>query len=101
MLPLLLGLVVIAGLAGWFVTGRRPVMVVQNQLVEPIKVVIGTETFEVPAGGSAEHTVKRRGPLVAQWYLVRPLGPGGQPLGMELQGSLAAEKPRGKTQVRT
>lgn len=96
MLPLLLGLVVIAGLAGWFVTGRRPVMVVQNHLIEPIKVVIGTETFDVPAGGSAEHTVKRRGSLVAQWYLVRPLGPGGQPLGMELQGSLSAEKLRGR-----
>ncbi len=40
--------------------------------------------------------MKRSGPLVAQWYLVRPVGPGGQPLGVELQGSISLEKARGK-----
>jgi hypothetical protein len=94
-LPLLLGLVMIAAAAGWFIMGKAPVMVVHNRLVEPIKVVLGAETFDVPAGGEAEHTVKGKGPLVAQWYLVRPLGTGGQPLGMELQGRLLAEKPEG------
>jgi serine/threonine-protein kinase len=94
-LPWLLGLGILAAAAGWLLIGKAPVLVVQNRLVEPIKVVLGAVTFEVPAGASARHKVKGKGPLVAQWYLVRPLGPNGQPLGMELQGSIKADRPTG------
>lgn len=96
--PLAMGVIAVAAGAGWLLVGKTPVMEVQNRLVEPIKIVIGAETFEVPAGGKAEHVVKGKGPLVAQWYLVRPLAPGGQPMGMELQGRLSAEKLTGAMQ---
>jgi Protein kinase domain len=95
-LPLAVFLVLAMAVAGGLLFGKRPVLSVQNQLVEPIKVVLGAETFEVPPGGTVERTVKGTGPLVAQWYLVRPTGPGGQPLGVELQGSISKERLRGK-----
>ncbi len=75
--------------------GRAPLLVVENRLVEPIRVTVGAVSFDVPAGGRAEQKVKGGGPLVAQWYLVRPLGPGGQPLGVEVQGSFTEAKPAG------
>ena len=40
--------------------------------------------------------MKAKAPLVAQWYLVRPLGADGQPLGMELQGSVTKDDPSGR-----
>ncbi len=92
LLVLLLG----ALAATWLLYGRAPLLIVENRLVEPIRVTVGAAIFEVPAGGRAEQRVRRRGPLVAQWYLVRPTGPGGAPLGIELQGSLTEPKPSGR-----
>jgi hypothetical protein len=86
---------VVAAAGGWFLLGKTPLLVVENRLVEPIRVTVGAVSFEVPAGGRVEQKVKDSGPLVAQWYLVRPVGPGGQPLGVELQGSLTDPKPEG------
>ena len=94
-LPLILFLGLAGATAAWLLLGKVPLLVVENRLVEPIKVVLGAETFEVPAGGTVGHKVKTKGPLVAQWYLSRPAGPGGQPLGVELQGSLSAAEPKG------
>ncbi len=94
---LLLLLVVVAAAAGaWMFAGRSPVLVVENLLVEPIRVTVGAVTFEVPAGGRTSQKVKGKGPLVAQWYLVRPIGPGGKPLGIELQGSINEPAPSGE-----
>jgi len=91
----LLLLAALIGGAAWFLGTRRPVLLVRNHLVEPVRVVLGAESFEVPAGGEARRKLRRAGPLVAQWYLVRPNGPGGVPLGVELQGSIADSTPRG------
>ena len=92
-------MILFLGLAGataaWLLFGKAPMLVVENHLVEPIKVVLGAETFEVPAGGTAQRKVRAKGPLVAQWYISRPAGPGGQPLGVELQGSISAPDPKG------
>jgi hypothetical protein len=95
-LPLIMFLGLAVVVAGWLLFGKRPVLIVENRLVEPIKVVLGAETFEVPPGGKARRPVKGRGPLVAQWYLVRPAGPSGQPLGAELQGSISDPSPKGR-----
>jgi hypothetical protein len=97
--PLLLFLGLAGGAAAWLLLGKSPVLIVENKLVEPIRVVLGADTYEVPAGGSAEHKVKGKGPLVAQWYLVRPTGPGGQPLGIELQGRISEPDPKGTITV--
>jgi hypothetical protein len=78
------------------ILGRTPVLIVENHLMEPIKVTVGAVTFEVPAGGSAEQKMKGKGTMVAQWYLVRPIGPGGKPLGVEVQGSMTDPAPSGE-----
>jgi serine/threonine protein kinase len=97
--PLVIFLGLAAAAAAWLLIGKSPVLVVENRLVEPIKVVLGAESFEVPAGGSGERKVKGKGPLVAQWYLIRPVGPNGQPLGIELQGSMSDPDPKGTITV--
>ena len=96
--PLLLLLLLLAagGVGAWLLLGRAPVLVVENRLVEPIKVTVGAVTFEVPAGARVRQEVKAKGPMVAQWYLVRPIGPGGKPLGIELQGSMTDAAPSGE-----
>jgi len=91
---LLLGGVVVA-LAAYLTLFQPAVLSVENRLVEPIRLVLGTETLEIPAGGVLERKLAGKGPLVAQWYLVRPEGPGG-PLGVELQGSISVGVPKGK-----
>jgi hypothetical protein len=96
LVPLLLVLAVAAAGGVWLLAGRRPVLIVENRLIEPIRVALAAETFEVPAGGSAERRLKGKGPAVAQWYLVRPTGPAGQPMGVELQGSLTDLEGRGR-----
>lgn len=91
----LLLLLLAGALTAGFLVMRRPVLVVENRLVEPIRLVVGNDTREVAPGGSLETKVRRKGPLVVQWYLVRPSGPSG-PLGVEVQGSLTVERPRGR-----
>jgi serine/threonine-protein kinase len=85
-----------AGAVLWFQRGASAELVVENRLVEPIRLVVGGRTTEIPAGGRAAAPVTARETLVAQWYLVRPEGPGGRPLGIELQGTIAADRPRGR-----
>ncbi len=93
---LLLALLLAGGAGGWFLLTRNATLVVENRLVDPIKVTVGSETREVTPGASIEFTVRTGKPLVAQWYLVRPAGPDGQPLGMELQGSVTRPEPKGR-----
>jgi serine/threonine-protein kinase len=98
-LALLVVLLLAGAGAAWLMLGKPPVLAIDNRLTEPIKVVVGTETFEVPAEGHAEHTLRSKGPLAAQWYLVRPNGPGGKPLGVEMQGSITTPAPKGTVAV--
>ncbi len=83
-----------AGTAGYLLLFQAARLSVENRLVEPVRLVLGTETVEIPPGGTAERQVSRQGPLVVPWYLVRPEGPAG-PLGVELQGSITIAEPRG------
>ncbi len=95
-LVLLLLLVLGAAAGGWMFVNRAPLLIVENRLVEPIKVTVGAVTFEVPAAGRAQQKLKGKGPMVAQWYLVRPIGPDGKPLGVEVQGSINEPAPSGE-----
>ncbi len=92
---LLLLLVGAAGAAGYLLLFQAARLSVENRLVEPVRLVLGTESVEIPPGGTLERKVPRKGPLVLQWYLVRPEGPDG-PLGVELQGSISIAEPRGR-----
>jgi serine/threonine protein kinase len=85
-----------AGAAAWFGLQPKAVLVVRNSLVEPVRIAIGSETLEVAPGATLEHRLESGKPLVAHWYLVRPLDPAGAPLGVEVQGSIAAQEPKGR-----
>jgi hypothetical protein len=94
---LLLILLLVGGaVAAWLFYGRTPVLIVGNRMVEPIRVTVGATSFDVPGGGEAEQKLPRKGPLVAQWFLVRPTGPGGVPMGLEMGGSLKDQAPSGE-----
>ncbi|HWA14974.1 MAG TPA: serine/threonine-protein kinase, partial [Gemmatimonadales bacterium] len=84
------------GAAAWMGLRPKTVLVVRNSLVEPIRVVLGTATLEVAAGGTLEHQLESGKPLVAHWYLVRPVDPAGTPLGVEVQGTIAVQNPSGR-----
>jgi len=95
-LPVVLVLVPLVALGGWFLFGASPVLVVENHLVEPIRLVVEGKTMEIAPGAQTETPVKHGGPLVAHWYLVRPTGPGNVPLGVEVQGSITEQSPGGR-----
>ncbi len=95
-LPLLLLLVLGGAAAAWFFLRGSPVLAIENRLVEPIRLVVENRTVEVGAGASSEIPVGRKGPMVVQWYLVRPVGPGNNPLGVEVQGSFTEATPGGR-----
>jgi hypothetical protein len=95
-LPLLLGFAALAALAGWLLLGRSATLVVDNRLVEPVKLILGAEQLDLPAGASLTRKVPRGKPLVAQWYLVRLLGPAGEAMGADLQGTFSETSPSGR-----
>ena len=83
------------GAAGYLLLkGGAATLLIQNQLVGPVRIVVGDSTFQVPEGQEQRFRLKRGQRLFAQWYLVRPEGPAG-PLGEMLQGTLQVEKPKG------
>ena len=91
----LLGLLL--GLGALVLLSRgHPTLVVENHLVEPIRVVIEGQAKQVAAGAIVELPIKRGRALTAQWYLVRPIGPSGQPLGVDMQGTITELRPRGR-----
>ncbi len=96
--PLLLLILLLGGggVGGWHLLTARATLVVENRLVEPIRITVGSQTREVQPGAQLELSVNARAPLVAQWFLVRPVGAEGQPLGIELQGSVSRDEPRGR-----
>jgi serine/threonine protein kinase len=96
LLPVLLLLLLVAGAGGWYVLRGSPVLIIENRMVEPIRLVVENQTVEVAASARSEIKVSRKGPLVVQWYLVRPAGPGNVPLGVEVQGSITEQKPSGE-----
>ena len=71
-----------------------PVLIVENRLVDPIRVAVGARAIEIAPGARARIPLARRQPLVAQWSLVRPTDAEGRALGSELQGTIADEHPR-------
>ena len=94
-LPWLLGLLLLGAIA-WLLVPRSATLVVENRLVEPVRISLAGRQVEVGAGSTAREKIPRGTPLAAPWYLVRPSGPSGEPLGVALQGTLTETKPRGE-----
>jgi serine/threonine protein kinase len=88
-------LAAIGAAAYLYFKGGAATLLIQNQLVEPVRLVVGDSTFQVPEEQEVSFKLKRGQRLFAQWYLVRPTGPAG-PLGEMLQGTLQMDKPAGR-----
>jgi hypothetical protein len=92
---------VMAAAGGAYALRPSATLVVENALLEPVVLNVG--------GGAPSQTVRPgdvvrvslpRGPLRAQWTLVRPAGSNGQPLGELLSGTIESDAPRGEVRQR-
>jgi serine/threonine protein kinase len=93
---LVAGLVIgVVGL-GVFRWVTRPILTIENRLVDPVRITWNSSSWDLNPGERREFALPRRRGLVAQWYLVQPVGPDGQPMGMLLQGTIAIEHPSGR-----
>jgi serine/threonine protein kinase len=90
-----LGLVAVVG-ALWATVQPQGSLVVHNRLAEPIALTLDDTGFTVPPGDSLRLPVPARHPLEAHWAMVRPTGGHGQPLGAEVEGSIARNALRGE-----
>ncbi len=87
--PIVMLVLAAIAVAAWLLTGRQASLTLQNRLVEPVRLTLEGNSVEVPAGGQITARVRRGRPVVAEWNLVRPLGPDGTPMGVGVQGTLA------------
>ena len=93
-----LAFVVVAAGAGAFWFLSRPVLVVQNRLVEPLQLVIPGEPRQTLDPGkevSIQVTDAMRGGAVS-WVLIRPTTPQGVAMGLEASGNIPVGSSRGK-----
>ncbi|MGH7703654.1 MAG: protein kinase domain-containing protein, partial [Gemmatimonadales bacterium] len=86
----------VAAVALYFVLFAQPTLILENRLVEPIRVAWNGETLSVAPGSRLVRRVPRGRQLVLQWALVRPVSDAGKELGSDMQGSIVEDRPRGK-----
>jgi len=96
--PIVALAVVLLGAAVTFRMTTAPVLTVENQLIEPIRLTWTGGSAEIKPGASARLPLARGKAAVAQWYLVRPTGDQGQQMGSDMQGTIAVAHPRGRIQ---
>ncbi len=97
LVPALLAALALALAVTVFVHLTRPVLTVQNQLIEAVNLAINeAPERRLAPGETARVRLSRRKQLVVQWYLVQPVSPSGTPMGEPMQGTLVRERPRGR-----
>jgi serine/threonine protein kinase len=90
-------LLLLLGIAAVLVIARsRPVLAVENQLIEPINLVVDGVTYKIASGEVSSVSLRRGRPLAAQWFLVRPQSTSGKPMGVDVQGTITEVRPRGR-----
>jgi serine/threonine protein kinase len=89
-------MVLLAGAGALVLNRTRPVLQVENHLLEPVSLVVDGVTRQIPSGEAIEVPLRRGRPLVAQWYLVRPVSSAGNPMGVALQGTFTEPRARGR-----
>jgi hypothetical protein len=82
--------------AAWALVPKTATLIVENRLVEPIRFSVAGQQVEVAAGATLRQKIDAGAPFAAPWYLVRPTGPAGEPLGVALQGTLSESAPKGE-----
>ena len=95
--PSILLLVLLLGVAAVLIIARGgPVLAVENQLIEPINLVVDGVTYKIAPGEISSVKLRRGRPLAAQWFLVRPQSASGKPMGVDVQGTITEVRPRGR-----
>lgn len=84
-----------AAVAVWY-WGTAPVLVLENVLVEPVRLSVNSVEHVVPPGERLRVALTRGRPVVASWSLVRPLGGAGTPLGVPLEAQIVESDPSGR-----
>ncbi len=74
----------------------RPVLYFRNELVEPVRIMAGARERVVAPGRTLRVPLSRRLSMVAEWRMLRPTSPEGLAMGVELSGTLAFDRPRGR-----
>jgi hypothetical protein len=86
---------VVVGVAGYFLV-TRPVLVFQNRLLEPVRIMAGDRERVVEPSATLRVPLRRRMTLAAEWRMLRPMSPRGVAMGVELRGTIAVERPGGR-----
>jgi hypothetical protein len=74
----------------------RPVLYFQNRLIEPVRIIVGTRERLVAPSRTLRVPLSRRMSVVAEWRMLRPTSPEGLAMGVEVSGTLAFDRPRGR-----
>jgi hypothetical protein len=93
-LPIIVGALVLAASAAGAWVFMQPTLVFSNQLVGPVRLVVGQSSRLVAPGETVRLRVSRK-LLVAEWELERPLSADNQPMGETVRGSWVVPAPRG------
>jgi hypothetical protein len=91
-----LGTLAGVGAVAAYIMLTRPVLIFENRLLEPVRIVAGPRERVVEPGGALRVPLRRRMSAVAEWRMLRPTSPRGEAMGVEVRGSLALENPRGR-----
>ncbi len=91
------GAVGVALLGAWGLwLGLRPVLVFQNRLVEPIRLSLGARERVLEAGGELRLRLPWRRGVAFEWHLIRPTDSEGRALGVDVAGTVALGRTRGR-----
>jgi hypothetical protein len=97
--PWLLLFLLLAGAVALFFYASRPRLGFTNQLLAPVRLVIGTRAARTVAPGERVTLVAPGGgALVAEWEMVRPLSADGKPMGELVHGAVVARGARSSLQ---
>jgi hypothetical protein len=88
---------VVVGVVAYFLA-TRPVLVFQNRLLEPVRIMAGPRERIVEPSATLRVPLPRRMTLAAEWRMLRPTSPRGEAMGVELRGTIAIERPGGRVE---
>ncbi len=93
-----LGAVGVVGAVVGYLVLTRPVLIFQNHLLEPVRIMAGARERVVEPAGMLRVPLRRRMTVAAEWRMLRPTSPQGAAMGVELRGTLALERPSGRVE---
>ena len=89
------GVLVVAAVVA-YVGLTRPVLYFRNELVEPVRILAGGDERLVAPDHTLRVALSRRQSAVAEWHMLRPTSPEGLAMGVDVSGTLAFDRPRGR-----